>query len=762
LSRASYGWMEFVPQLPCQSVAEVQTYYQRAGALLCLLYALESVDCHLENLIAHGSHPVLIDLETLFHPYVSSSEYADQARPFVLKLPDHLRHLLLVDTLLLPHRLQEERQAIFDGDDPAAEGRESTATMLYKHTNTDAMHYEKGEQDLPLSSNVVRLGSEIVEPVAYVEQITAGFTAMYAFLVAQKETLLSATGPLTLFLGCRGRCMISPARFYVGLLHSLRLPEYLRDASAHWAELEILKQYPPGLSGTDEVQQRKATEVTEAERLALQQLDIPLFTTQVGSHDLETDAVVLLQDFFPHSVFEQVQQRLRDLDQEHLARQLSFIRSSLLTTVISPFSSQQHAETSVQDLAQEIQEVPELVADDLVAVAYKLAEQVRQHTILDDDGTPQWSGLLGYPEEREFGPIGDSLYKGSCGIALFLATLEQITGGATGYRSYIMAALYSLCTRLRAKEDQKLEAYWDKLGIGGGIGLGSIVYGLCAIGQAMEIDDLLECAYRASLLITEQRLYKKNYTDIIAGSAGAILGLLKLYDTTGERELLQRAVMCGTHLLEQRVQTYPTGRSWRNATGQARTGLSHGVAGIAYALLRLAQATGQEHFLQAAEESLGFERFLFDPVVKNWPLFQEAPPAERFVNSWCYGAPGIGLARLDGLVTLDTPLIRAEIAIALETTQAVGFADTDTLCCGNCGRLELWQVASEHLNRPDLRKLALRQATALIQQANQNGGLFRLPHECFSSSLFRGTAGIGFQLLRLAYPQQVPGVLLWR
>jgi lantibiotic modifying enzyme len=182
---------------------------------------------------------------------------------------------------------------------------------------------------------------------------------------------------------------------------------------------------------------------------------------------------------------------------------------------------------------------------------------------------------------------------------------------------------------------------------------------------------------------------------------------------------------------------------------------------MAYALVRLAQATGQECFLQAAEESLGFERFLFDPEERNWPLFQEAPPAIRFVNSWCYGAPGIGLARLGGLTILDTPLIREEIAIALEATRAAGLDKTDTLCCGNCGCLEFWQVASERLNRPDLRKLALQRAALLIQHADQNEGLFRLPRECFSSSLFRGTAGIGFQLLRLAYPQQVPGVLLW-
>jgi type 2 lantibiotic biosynthesis protein LanM len=620
---------------------------------------------------------------------------------------------------------------------------------------------------------VAYLGGEVMEPVAYVEQITAGFTAMYAFLAAQKETLLSPVGPLTLFVGSPSRCLFRATRFYTGLLRSLHRSEYLRDAAARWGELEILKQYPLGLSGTDEAQQRRATRVAEAEYRALQRLDIPLFTTRVGSNDLETDVGITLQDFYPHSVLEQVRERLRDLDQEHLALQVSFIRSSLLTTVIPETASQEHGETSTwicsreagtEDLARE---ASELVADDLLVVALKLAEQVKQHTILDDEnGMPRWLGLLRHPTYSEFAFIGESLYDGSCGIALFLATLEQITNGATGYRDLIMAALHALCVHLKQPEDRTFEFFWDRMGIGGAAGLGSIVYGLCAIGQALATDELLECAYRASLLITEQRVQEDRVLDVIAGSAGAILGLLKLYETTGEQELLQRAVMCGTHLLEQRVQAYPGGRSWQNPAGQFLTGFSHGVAGMAYALVRLAQATGQERFLQAAEESLGFERFLFDPEERNWPRFQEAEATWRFRCGWCYGASGIGLARLGGLALLDTPLIREEIAMALETTRAAGVAQTDTLCCGNCGHLELWQVASERLDRPDLRKLALRQAAVLIHRADQNGGLFHLradlPYEGFSPTLFQGAAGIGLQLLRLVYPQKAPSILLWR
>jgi lantibiotic modifying enzyme len=68
LDCGTYGWMEFITASPCESRQEVERFYQRQGGYLALLYAIEAADFHLENLIAAGEHPVLIDLEALFHP----------------------------------------------------------------------------------------------------------------------------------------------------------------------------------------------------------------------------------------------------------------------------------------------------------------------------------------------------------------------------------------------------------------------------------------------------------------------------------------------------------------------------------------------------------------------------------------------------------------------------------------------------------------------------------------------------------------------
>ena len=68
LDRGDYGWVEFVEQEACASVAEVRAYFALAGGLVCLTHVLRGSDLHMENVIATRRGPVLIDLEMLLQP----------------------------------------------------------------------------------------------------------------------------------------------------------------------------------------------------------------------------------------------------------------------------------------------------------------------------------------------------------------------------------------------------------------------------------------------------------------------------------------------------------------------------------------------------------------------------------------------------------------------------------------------------------------------------------------------------------------------
>ncbi|RZA05449.1 MAG: type 2 lantipeptide synthetase LanM, partial [Proteobacteria bacterium] len=88
LAKEKYGWVEFVTNSPCANEAEVETFYERAGQLLAALYLLGGTDVHSENLIARGAQPIVIDVETLFHPHVIDNTLpnpSDDARSLLTK-----------------------------------------------------------------------------------------------------------------------------------------------------------------------------------------------------------------------------------------------------------------------------------------------------------------------------------------------------------------------------------------------------------------------------------------------------------------------------------------------------------------------------------------------------------------------------------------------------------------------------------------------------------------------------------------------------
>ena len=67
LCHAGYCWMEEVKSKPCKDQAAARRFYKRLGGMIAAAYLLKAVDCHRDNVIACGEHPVLVDAEALWH-----------------------------------------------------------------------------------------------------------------------------------------------------------------------------------------------------------------------------------------------------------------------------------------------------------------------------------------------------------------------------------------------------------------------------------------------------------------------------------------------------------------------------------------------------------------------------------------------------------------------------------------------------------------------------------------------------------------------
>jgi lantibiotic modifying enzyme len=67
LCRDGYCWMQEVKFKPCKDQANARRFYERLGGTIAAAYLLKAVDCHRDNVIASGEHPVLVDAEALWH-----------------------------------------------------------------------------------------------------------------------------------------------------------------------------------------------------------------------------------------------------------------------------------------------------------------------------------------------------------------------------------------------------------------------------------------------------------------------------------------------------------------------------------------------------------------------------------------------------------------------------------------------------------------------------------------------------------------------
>ncbi|PGP91660.1 type 2 lantipeptide synthetase LanM, partial [Bacillus cereus] len=98
----------------------------------------------------------------------------------------------------------------------------------------------------------------------------------------------------------------------------------------------------------------------------------------------------------------------------------------------------------------------------------------------------------------------------------------------------------------------------------------------------------------------EQHVEKDTTFDLLNGSAGALLVLLNFYKATGFQKALDIAIKCGDHLLKNAVKVNG-GIAWTISPKHTPlTGLSHGTSGIALALIRLNEETGEQNYLNAA------------------------------------------------------------------------------------------------------------------------------------------------------------------
>jgi type 2 lantibiotic biosynthesis protein LanM len=745
-----HGWSECVDVAPCACEEEVVRFYQRQGSYLALLYALDATDLHNENLLAVGEHPVIVDLEALFHPHVHSKD------PILENLAAGALDNSVWQVGLLPRRVWSDENSI--GVDMSGLGGQPGQMnphrlVSWERPGTDEMRLVRRRVQLPASENRPRLGNQDVDVLDYRDAVLAGFTRMYRLLRQNKAALMAEQLPR--FAHDETRAVIRSTNVYGLLWYESFHPDLLRDAlerDRFFDRLWIEAARRPHLA-----------RLIPAEQRDLWRGDIPMFSTSPGSRAILAAKGERFEDFFDTPSLDLVQQRVEHLSDDDLAKQRWIIEASLATVLMDRedrIGRPIHAPSVTQRVARE----------QLLALANSVGRRLAELS-LQNEGGAYWLGV-GPLDESTWGlyPSGTDLYAGTSGIALFLGYLGAITGDPS---ATLLAHRALASVRAQVREWFEIQEEPDASAplptVGAFEGLASIVYVLTSLGALWAeqelLDEAAELADGLPPLISRDRSL-----DVIYGSAGCILSLLSLHAVRPSTRTLGVAIRCGERLLAT-AQPMPRGIAWTTLQDQPPLGgFSHGTAGIALSLLLLAAESGEDRFRRAAFSALDYDRSLFVPELNNWAdlrVFTARPggaepgdePAPKSMVAWCHGAPGIGLARLAALDQLaDTA--RDEIDIALNATMQFGFAMNHSLCHGALGNLELLLTAARLLGRRGDHD-ALGRATALVVASMEaNGAVTGVPLGVETPGFMTGLAGMGYELLRLAEPDKVPSALL--
>lgn len=731
LARDGYGWARWVDEAATVTQAEVTGHFHALGELNALAWALGATDLHAENLIAGPSGPVLVDVETLMSPRLKHDEagHGHPAPGILLESP--------LNTGILPNRIR-----LADGVDIDASAfgspdqTERLTVTAWADAGTSRMH----SVQIPLPAperppQLLAATGTAVDPLAYIDDVMAGSTLAFAQLSAHADGWAAAIAAPPVPTPSV-RVLLRDTSLYGRIARYLQHPAVLHDPPRAEKAFALLDPAPihdrPGYQDA----------VVADERAALLRGDIPSFMVPVDGTSLVLGDGSTLPDFFAASPISRARDHFRRLGADRDA--LTWVTSaSLRSAQLNRDRERDHAICCAVPLDGSVPDdllagAATTIADRLVALAQRDSGDVSWLTLRVDDRS-NWRPVA----------ADRSIYLGTVGIQLFFETMHAV-GVA---RPTHLALLERLRDQRSRDRLPVLPGVFD--GAGGEVLAELVLDHLGAPAGPRAVEQILPALSAPCDL-----------PDLLTGSAGLVLVLGSLAQRRPDLAGPSMRVAAGhvDHLL---AAAWPqsAGIAWP-ADGELNTGFAHGSSGIALALHDFATRTGDAGLARRSRDAVAgadaWEAALFDTAAGNWPDLRAANASLGFSTSWCNGSAGIGLARAARILAGDrSPGLRADLDRALDVTGRDGLGHGQGLCHGDAGVSEFFLAAGAATGDPVWRDRARAVAGMVATRLLDDGGIAHLD---FADAvdvpgLIHGSAGVGYQLLRLIDPDRVPSIL---
>ena len=748
VDRGYWGWVEFIEAAPCADMEEMRCYHQRLGVLLAVVHMLQGNDFHMENVMAAGAHPVPIDLETVCVPDASlldSGIVEDAAFKMVARS--------VLRTLMLPSVIGIKGMPVRDLGAVRIEVEKRGVTKIrqLRQVNTDFQRWvqvaDPEESKRPESECWTESG-ETLATSDQQEAMEAGFSTAYGAILARRDDWSGAMSPIQRLATSWVRVLNRATNIYVRLIAQSCEMAYTSDGLERWLVLErfaisIEQDMNPAHRPTSHA-------LVMAEIAAACDGDVAYFIARGDGRtywtiDAESGAPIELSNtVMGQPAIEAAQQQVERMGQEDLALQMRLQGDAYLSAVQSVSKVFHNAgqddsaakEASTPRSDRPLQELIAASLEDMAALE------------IGTNGRANWVDFQMDPQMEIIRPsaLDASLYSGRGGLAILFERAYRVLGDPRWLE------LASQCVALEVNQFQSKTGR-ESLVRSAPAGMsvrGGMLAGAWAVGRHDGHGDARRMAQALAVSVSDRAIQGDNMFDVIGGSAGYILLLLRLQQEEPIPGMTDTVGRLADHLVAHVCDIDEPG--WIGSVApMPLCGFGHGRAGIALALLEAGRFLDRSDLRQIGLDALAAEHRLRGETPElTWPDYRGFSPQEKDQalwggSLWCQGSEGIALSRAAALQIVDAPFLEDDLAFALHTICDISRGSRGHLCCGTSGRIMAHQTL-RHLGC-DKGLLDISEchsvAAGLLDEAT------RRDEATLGVGLFQGMAGVAWLGLSL-------------
>lgn len=428
ISKESYAIEEHINYTACVDEKEIEVFYSRYGQLLAVAYWLGATDLHMENIIACGAYPVLIDIETIIRPtfLFEGRKKTDQQM---------IENASILVSGLVPKKYSISQSVNIDALSGQRQKLPYKIRQLQQTSSSD-IAFEWVDGHMEGAQNIPLLNDEVVDYMNYRQQIIDGFNRLNSEMLAQKELIVRHAE--TLFSDIEVRVIYRDTQDYADYLMFASHPECM----SNYVERE---RVIANLWRTDVVPKKLITEEIDAMLVN----DIPFFTINSSETVIRTEAGLRIEGT-AKSPLETMLQHMNAINENSIRYSLLLLKESLqlLSYKVRPFFITERNHHIQSGVLQKAADIGDLVVEKLL---WGEEEQgvLWMKVSLKDEAVP----AACYP--------GTNLYDGLGGIYLFLMTLNHFAP-KQAYQCMIDQLEKQI---FNSREDAKIQGLFTGLGM---------------------------------------------------------------------------------------------------------------------------------------------------------------------------------------------------------------------------------------------------------------------------------------------------------